>query len=736
MANENSSSLVDLLGDEDIVLPASNEKSPQLHNLEKLQEAHDKLLHELEEKQSFISKLHSQLDQQIDVNDDLQAKLNEKEQDLATATAQINAFQEEKKENEATILKLKQLAVKLKKELADAKEELDKSKADQSSKDLSKSLAKENEKLSNLYQSTFRNFHNLQADLDKLQDEHDQLSGLKKQLDQDLHQAASELSKTRFQLSEAKQEIENLTKEVSKLKKETEVSFTKRKEAEGKVIVLTNEVAECRKKLENQAGLERTVNELRSQLSLKTTEIVELSDIVEKSREVESEVSRLTDKVTELEEKVISLKDKNEELEEENWKLTRKLETSTSTNENERLRLIEQKDENSILREKLEQVQKSSGKQISDLKSQFHLIQKQLATAQADLSNKEAEFCEYKTKVSIVLSQRNSNQSEVDELKKSIEEQADEIQILTQKLCAASEQYESERTARSLLESENKKLENQLSNLQTQISSGQKECEALKSLSRDLQSRVVSLEAVLREKEKQSDHLLEETKLAFTSKISDLQAQIAKLESELNEERASKISDVSSVTEHESTTLMVDAQKRYSLSTRDEVDSLASTSLTPRTRNFSISSTSCDLLGHPVQGGHTVLDEILNPKPEIEQSTTSSAELERIRLILEDSEANNALLNEQIRVLKEEIRRLERTIARTEAAHNLEYLKNILVKFVSAKTGSTEKAQLIPVIKTLLKLDQQEEVLFSQSVNPSSNATAESTNSWSNLLWR
>ena len=549
---------------------------------------------------------------------------------------------------------------------------------------------------------------------------------MKKQLDQDLHQAASELSKTRFQLSEAKQEIENLTKEVSKLKKETEVSFTKRKEADGKIIVLTNELADYKKKLENQAGLERTVNELRSQLSLKTTEIVELTEIVEKSRETELEVNRLNEKVTELEAKLTSLKDENEELNEQNWNLTRKLETSTSTNESERLRLIEQHDENRILKEELDQVKQNSEKQINDLKNQLSSLHKQLGTAQANLSNKENEFMEYKTKVSIVLSQRNSNQPELDELKKLVEDQTDEIQVLNQKLNDAIECYNSERTARSLLESSNSKLENQLENLQNQLVNGQKECDALKSLSRDLQSRVVSLESSMREKEKQYENSLEESK----AKIIELQTHISKVESELNDERATKISDVS---EQESTLMVDTKQKRYSISTRDEVDSLASASLTPRTRNFSVSSTSCDLLGHPGHVGHTVLDEILNPKPD---ESSASLELERIRLILEESEANNTLLNEQIRVLKDEIRRLERTISRTEAAHNLEYLKNILVKFVSIKTGSTEKAQLIPVIKTLLKLDQQEELLFSQSATSFSDANSESSSSWSNLLWR
>ncbi len=38
------------------------------------------------------------------------------------------------------------------------------------------------------------------------------------------------------------------------------------------------------------------------------------------------------------------------------------------------------------------------------------------------------------------------------------------------------------------------------------------------------------------------------------------------------------------------------------------------------------------------------------------------------------------LLTEQNRVLKDEIRRLQRSVERIEIAENLEYLKNIIVK--------------------------------------------------------
>ena len=48
--------------------------------------------------------------------------------------------------------------------------------------------------------------------------------------------------------------------------------------------------------------------------------------------------------------------------------------------------------------------------------------------------------------------------------------------------------------------------------------------------------------------------------------------------------------------------------------------------------------------------------------------------------LLAESENNISLLSEQNRVLKEEIRRLHRSIDRMDIANNLEYLKNVLLK--------------------------------------------------------
>lgn len=74
-----------------------------------------------------------------------------------------------------------------------------------------------------------------------------------------------------------------------------------------------------------------------------------------------------------------------------------------------------------------------------------------------------------------------------------------------------------------------------------------------------------------------------------------------------------------------------------------------------------------------------------------------------------DSENTNSLLSEQVEALKEEIRRIQRGNDRIELINNLEYLKNILFKFLSLDNSQVEqRRRLIPVLSTVLKLSPDE----------------------------
>ncbi|XP_024408122.2 GRIP and coiled-coil domain-containing protein 2 isoform X1 [Desmodus rotundus] len=86
-------------------------------------------------------------------------------------------------------------------------------------------------------------------------------------------------------------------------------------------------------------------------------------------------------------------------------------------------------------------------------------------------------------------------------------------------------------------------------------------------------------------------------------------------------------------------------------------------------------------------------------------STTKSAD--HLNGLLRETEATNAILMEQIKLLKSEIRRLERNQEREKSLANLEYLKNVLLQFIFLKPGS-ERERLLPVLDTMLQLSPEE----------------------------
>ncbi|KAL1244747.1 GRIP and coiled-coil domain-containing protein [Trichinella spiralis] len=75
--------------------------------------------------------------------------------------------------------------------------------------------------------------------------------------------------------------------------------------------------------------------------------------------------------------------------------------------------------------------------------------------------------------------------------------------------------------------------------------------------------------------------------------------------------------------------------------------------------------------------------------------------------LLYESESNNTRLEEQIRLLKDEIRRLNRNQEREQHIANAEYLKNVILEFVAPKMPDARK-KLIPVLTAMLSLSPSE----------------------------
>ncbi|XP_014676260.1 PREDICTED: GRIP and coiled-coil domain-containing protein 2-like isoform X3 [Priapulus caudatus] len=114
---------------------------------------------------------------------------------------------------------------------------------------------------------------------------------------------------------------------------------------------------------------------------------------------------------------------------------------------------------------------------------------------------------------------------------------------------------------------------------------------------------------------------------------------------------------------------------------------------------------------------------------------TSYRKLDHVTGLLQESEETVARLTEQAKVLKQEIRRLERNQQREKHAQNLEYLKNVVMKFFSLQKGD-EKRRLIPVLITMLRLSPEEgQILMKCATGEDGDAEGDGSG-WGNYLHR
>ncbi|XP_065644037.1 GRIP and coiled-coil domain-containing protein 2 isoform X10 [Hydra vulgaris] len=107
---------------------------------------------------------------------------------------------------------------------------------------------------------------------------------------------------------------------------------------------------------------------------------------------------------------------------------------------------------------------------------------------------------------------------------------------------------------------------------------------------------------------------------------------------------------------------------------------------------------------------------------------------EHVTMLLRESEANSSRLDDQVKLLKDEIRRLERNVEREQALSNLEYLKNVIIKFL--KVGSMEREQLIPVLCTMLKLSNEEKQFLLEYAKGAESDSGGQGNTWTNYMYR
>lgn len=118
---------------------------------------------------------------------------------------------------------------------------------------------------------------------------------------------------------------------------------------------------------------------------------------------------------------------------------------------------------------------------------------------------------------------------------------------------------------------------------------------------------------------------------------------------------------------------------------------------------------------NPLEINEETISNFSSPSEALEQ-TKAKLSMEENRVthlttLLADSEKDLARMQQLNEMLKEEVRRQQRNFDREEHIQNSEYLKNIVIKFLTLNNGD-EKQRLIPVINTILKLSSEENNLL------------------------
>eukprot|EP00053_Salpingoeca_punica_P018099 m.176097 g.176097 ORF g.176097 m.176097 type:complete len:830 (+) comp17360_c0_seq1:57-2546(+) len=268
------------------------------------------------------------------------------------------------------------------------------------------------------------------------------------------------------------------------------------------------------------------------------------------------------------------------------------------------------------------------------------------------------------------------------------------------------------------LRNEKADLEARLHSLQTRLSEAEREhalhCE-LQKQTLEAQHREAmdslrdSQRVILDDLQKRNQRARERT----AALLEDRDAEIARLRQQLSEGRHSESS---------SSTTAVTASADGN---RERSPSSSTATFAPLTNGNTVSSTSSPRSSSPAgQGAGSSMPRRSSVAPsELDGMATGGAlmhlrtienkaaderrelrkSIRELQTSLQEAQMRSTLQDEQISVLKEEVRRGERNAKRGEA--NLEYLKNVIVKYMSE---SITRDKLIPAIATILQFSPDE----------------------------
>uniref|UniRef100_A0A1A8PW86 GRIP and coiled-coil domain containing 2 n=2 Tax=Nothobranchius rachovii TaxID=451742 RepID=A0A1A8PW86_9TELE len=552
---------------------------------------------------------------------------------------------------------------------------------------------------------------------------------MKEQKLKDLSSATKEVEELTAQLRKQQQQSQQAAQELEQLRKEAQQNS-----------LLDMEMADY----------ERLVKELNGKLREKEAQQEELkaqiSSLTQKQETLKQEIEALKSQLDQEEEKTMKMKqllvktkkDLADAKKQESSlmmvqaSLKGELEANQQQLESSKIEVCELTAERHRLQEQLRSALEQQHRTCSSLQQRIHGLQQDRDTAKAELLTTTSEFESYKVRVHNVLKQQKSKtsaQSEGDSGNREREQLSSQVDQLRTRLTesqqsllsstAELQQLQTEHD--TLLERHNKILQENISKeaeLRERVLSLQSENVALRSnLSQaqaDLSSQAEAQRHTYREqlRKLQDDHRA--TMEMLQGQLTRVEEQLFNLQSQsssvpVQSSRKPLASDPQRrIADQNQLGLGIAAFSDLQSMAREEGEGMETTEMEKSSPAFTSLLSLEQLLTSPDPKQEPFVWAVEPTKEELlEKLNTVTRSMEHMNGLLHETEATNAVLMEQITLLKSEVRRLERNQEREKSVANLEYLKNVLLQFIFLRSGS-ERQALLPVIHTMLQLSPEE----------------------------
>ncbi|XP_034970730.2 GRIP and coiled-coil domain-containing protein 2 [Zootoca vivipara] len=542
---------------------------------------------------------------------------------------------------------------------------------------------------------------------------------LKEQKIKDHTNAVKEVEELQTQLQKEKKHLQKILEELELAKKDAHKST-----------VMDMEMADyerCVKELnqkitDKSSRIEDLEQEIKIQKQKQETLQEEIKSFQNSVQEYEGKNTKIKQLLVKTKKELADSKQAGNELLRLQASLKGELEASQQQVEVYKIQLADITSEKHRIQEHLRTSLEQHQRVQSTYQQKLAALQEECSTAKAEYSAVTSEFESYKVRVHNVLKQKNkSSHSEADVTKQEREHMENIIDQLKIKLQDTQHNLQMNITELQSLQSEhdtllerhNKILQETVAKeaeLREKLCTIQSENMVMKSEHAQIVSQLTAQNEALRNSFRdQVRHLQEEhrkTVETLQQQLSKVETQLFQLKSEPNTKSSAPSNlPAKNLRERRSTDLpLLDVHAI----TREEGEGMETTD----TESVSSASTYMpsleQLLNTPDAKFEAPHWEAELTKEELVQKlNTTSKSADHLNGLLRESEATNVILMEQIKLLKSEIRRLERNQEREKSAANLEYLKNVLLQFIFLKSGS-ERERLLPVIDTMLQLSPEE----------------------------